>query len=129
MLFKLFVFFVIFSIFTCASIFLWVKWQKVGPTSIMLLVIALFIFSFGIGKFLIIESKKFDAFNLNKNTSELVLQANSEFISPGKAILNKFKIWNKILRGKAPIYTTDGGSQIKVDSISDEKSIKIIKRF
>jgi len=57
------------------------------------------------------------------------LEANSEFMSCGKAIFSSFKSWNKILRGKKPIYITSGGSQISVDSIGDEKSIKLFKPF
>jgi len=57
------------------------------------------------------------------------LEADSEFVSRGKAILNSLKSWNKILRGKKPIYTTTGGTQISMDPISNEKSIKLFKRF
>jgi hypothetical protein len=57
------------------------------------------------------------------------LDANLEFTSRGEAILDTLKSWNKIARGEKPIYTTLGGSQISVDSIGEEKSIKLFKRF
>ena len=42
---------------------------------------------------------------------------------------SKLKSWNRIIRGKKPIYTTKGGNQIKVNPFSDEQSIKLIKPF
>jgi hypothetical protein len=57
------------------------------------------------------------------------LEADYKSISRGEAILDSLKSWNKKLRGKKPIYETSGGSQISVDSIGDEKSIKLFKRF
>ena len=42
---------------------------------------------------------------------------------------SKLKSWNRIIRGKKPIYTTKGGSQIKVNPFSDKQSIKLIKPF
>ena len=53
----------------------------------------------------------------------------SELVGGGESILNKLKFWNKVLRGKKPIYTAKGGTQIKVNPIGDEKSIKLIKPF
>ena len=53
----------------------------------------------------------------------------SELVGGGESILDKLKLWNKILRGKKPIYTAKGGTQIKVNPIGDEKSIKLIKPF
>ena len=53
----------------------------------------------------------------------------SELAGGGESILDKLKLWNKILRGKKPIYTAKGGTQIKVNPIGDEKSIKLIKPF
>ena len=42
---------------------------------------------------------------------------------------SKLKHWGKMIRGKKPIYTTEGGSQIEVDPFSNEQSIKFIKPF
>ena len=53
----------------------------------------------------------------------------SELVGGGESILDRLKLWNKVLRGKKPIYTAKGGTQIKVNSIGDEKSIKLIKPF
>ena len=53
----------------------------------------------------------------------------SELVGGGESILDKLKLWNKILRGKKPFYTAKGGTQIKVNPIGDEKSIKLIKPF
>ena len=42
---------------------------------------------------------------------------------------SKLKSWNKIIRGKKPIYITSSGTTIKVNPISDEKSVKLNKPF
>ena len=47
----------------------------------------------------------------------------------GSILLSKLKRWTKMLRGKKPIYTTKGGTQIKVESLNDEKSITLNKLF
>ena len=60
---------------------------------------------------------------------EIHSETDSKFVSRGEAILDSLKSWNKILRGKKPIYITSGGSQISVDPIGDEKAIKLFKRF
>ena len=41
----------------------------------------------------------------------------------------KFKRWNKMLRGKGPIYTTLSGTNLKIDTFGDEKSITIDRAF
>ena len=41
----------------------------------------------------------------------------------------KFKRWNKMLRGKGPVYTTRSGTNLKIDTFGDEKSITIDKSF
>jgi len=110
--------------FICSSIFLWIKWQKIGLPLLVLIIAISFIFSFGITKYSIFGSMRLDSIPTAIN-----LKTNSEFLSRGKAILGSLKSWNKILRGKKPIYITSGGSQISVDPIGDEKSIKIFKRF
>ena len=44
-------------------------------------------------------------------------------------LVSKLKRWNKMIRGKRPIYTTKTGTNIKVDPFGDEKSIKLNKSF
>ena len=41
----------------------------------------------------------------------------------------KFKKWNKALRGKGPVYSTRSGTNIKIDTFGDEKSITIDRAF
>jgi len=57
------------------------------------------------------------------------LEADSVLVIRGSTILESLKSWNKMLRGKKPVYISTGGSQISVDPIGDEKSIKFFKRF
>jgi hypothetical protein len=44
-------------------------------------------------------------------------------------LVNKFKNLNQILRGKKPIYRTNGGAQVNIKSLDDEKSIILNKLF
>ena len=111
-------------LFIWASIFLWIKWRKIGSLLLVLIIALSFINFFGIAKYSILGSMR-----LNSIPKVMNLEADSKFISRGEAILDSFKSWNKMLRGKQPIYVTSGGSQISVDSIGDEKSIKLFKRF
>ena len=54
--------------------------------------------------------------------SEISISQESErFIS--------LKRWNKMLRGKRPIYSTRSGANIKINSFGDEKSITVDKSF
>ena len=108
----------------CASIFLWIKWRKIGTPLLVLIIITSFIYSFGITKYSILGSMR-----LNATSIVIDLAVDSESVSRGKAIFDSLKSWSKILRGKKPIYISTGGSQISVDSIGDEKSIKLFKRF
>jgi len=110
--------------FVCASIFLWIKWQKIGSPLLVLIIIISFIYSFGIAKYSILGSMRLNAIPI-----VIDLAVDSESVSRGKAIFDSLKSWSKILRGKKPIYISTGGSQISVDSIGDEKSIKLFKRF
>ena len=110
--------------FVCASIFLWIKWRKIGPPLLVLIIVISFIYSFGLAKYSILGSMR-----LNSIPTVMNLEVDFEFVSRGEAILDSLKSWNKMLRGKKPIYTTSGGSQISVDPIGDEKSIKLFKRF
>ena len=111
-------------LFLCASIFLWIKWQKIGSPLLVLIIVISFIYSFGIAKYSILGSMRLNAIPI-----VIDLAVDSESVSRGKAIFNSLKNWSKILRGKKPIYISTGGSQISVDSIGDEKSIKLFKRF
>jgi len=110
--------------FVCASIFLWIKWRKIGTPLLILIIVILFIYSFGMAKYSILGSMRLDSIPTAMNS-----ETDSKFVSRGEAILESLKSWNKMLRGKKPIYTTSGGSQISVDPIGDEKAIKLFKRF
>jgi len=41
----------------------------------------------------------------------------------------RIKRWNKMLRGKRPIYSTRSGTNIKIDTFGGEKSISVNKAF
>ena len=41
----------------------------------------------------------------------------------------RFKKWSKALRGKGPFYTTRSGTNFKIDTLGDEKSITIDRTF
>ena len=112
----------------CISIILWINWRKIGYPLIILIIISLAVISFGSGK-LLNESIKFNLPAFNSSLSISSLDDDSQFLSRGKKILNSVRSWSKQIRGKKPIYSTDNGSQIIVDSIGEEKSIKIIKNF
>ena len=111
-------------LFIYASIFLWIKWRKIGSPLLVLIIALSFINAFGIAKYSILGSMR-----LNSIPKAMNLEADYKSISRGEAILDSLKSWNKKLRGKKPIYETSGGSQILVDPIGDEKSIKLFKRF
>ena len=111
-------------LFICVSFFLWSRWRKIGSFLLVLITAILFINSFGIAKYSILGSMR-----LNSIPKVMNLEADSKSISKGEVILDSLKNWNKMLRGKKPIYITSGGSQISVDSIGDEKAIKLFKRF
>ena len=110
--------------FVCASIFIWIKLRKIGSPLLILIIGILFIFFLGVSKLLIVGSMRLDPYQ-----PVTIFESNSEFNSRGDEILGSLKSWSKILRGKKPIYTTKGGSQISLDPIGDEKSIKLFKRF
>ena len=50
-------------------------------------------------------------------------------ISKDSPRLKKLKRWNKMFRGKGPIYSTRSGANLKIDTFGDEKSITIDKSF
>ena len=110
--------------FVCTSIFFWIKWRTIGTPLVILIIVISFIYSFGIAKYSILGSMRLDSIPIAMNS-----ETDSKFVSRGEAILESLKNWNKMLRGKKPIYITSGGSQISVDPIGDEKSIKFFKRF
>ena len=110
--------------FVCTSIFLWIKWRKIGAPLLILIIVILFINSFGIAKYSILGSMRLDSIPIAMNS-----ETDFKFVSQGEAILESLKNLNKMLRGKKPIYITSSGSQISVDPIGDEKSIKFFKRF
>jgi hypothetical protein len=41
----------------------------------------------------------------------------------------RLKRWNKMLMGKRPIYSTRSGTNIKIDTFGNEKSITVDKVF
>ena len=41
----------------------------------------------------------------------------------------RLKRWNKMLMGKRPIYSTRSGTNIKIDTFGNEKSITVDKAF
>ena len=110
--------------FVCTSIFLWIRWRKIGTPLVILIIVISFIYSFGMAKYSILGSMR-----LNSIPKVMNLEVDSKSISRGEIILDSLKSWNKKLRGKKPIYITSGGSQISVDPIGDEKTIKLFKRF
>ena len=113
----------------CISIILWINWRKIGYPLIIMIITSLAIISFGSGKLLLNKTIKFNLPSFNSSLSISSLDDDSQFLSRGKKILNSLRGWSKQIRGKKPIYSTDNGSQIIVDSIGEEKSIKIIKNF
>ncbi len=124
MLLNQLMFFGILSLFIYVLILLRRTYRKIATTVLVLLLAILVISLAGTIKFSI-----FDSMNLDLNPSIMDLDDNRELVGGGESILDKLKLWNKILRGKKPIYTTNSGTQIKVNPIGDEKSINLIKLF
>tara|TARA_Y100000758_G_scaffold263252_1_gene202088 strand:- start:100 stop:474 length:375 start_codon:yes stop_codon:yes gene_type:complete len=124
MLLNQLMFFGILSLFIYVLILLRRTYRKIATTVLVLLLAILVISLAGTIKFSI-----FDSMNLDLNPSIMDLNDNPELVGGDESILDKLKLWNKILRGKKPIYTTNSGTQIKVNPIGDEKSIKLIKPF
>ena len=124
MLLNQLMFFGILSLFIYVLILLRRTYRKIATTVLVLLLAILVISLAGTIKFTI-----FDSMNLDLNPSIMDLDDNRELVGGGESILDKLKLWNKILRGKKPIYTTNSGTQIKVNPIGDEKSINLIKPF
>ena len=124
MLLNQLMFFGILSLFIYVLILLRRTYRKIATTVLVLLLAILVISLAGTIKFTI-----FDSMNLDLNPSIMDSDDNRELVGGGESILDKLKLWNKILRGKKPIYTTNSGTQIKVNPIGDEKSINLIKPF
>ena len=124
MLLNQLMFFGILSLFIYVLILLRRTYRKIATTVLVLLLAILVISLAGTIKFSI-----FDSMNLDLNPSIMDSDDNPELVGGGESILDKLKLWNKILRGKKPIYTTNSGTQIKVNPIGDEKSINLIKPF
>jgi len=122
-------FLIIFFFNICVLILLWIKWQKFGVIILLLLILNVVILSFGASRMLIYGSMRFESFNHDISSKVVNLNDNSKSISTGKVILNRLKSLNKKLRGKEPVYITDDGYQISVDSFGKEKSININKPF
>ena len=124
MLLNQLIFFSILFLCVYVSIQLRRKYRKVGTILLVLTLIVFIISVAGTIKFSILDSM-----NLDLNPSIMDSDDNPELVGGGESILDKLKLWNKILRGKKPIYTTNSGTQIKVNPIGDEKSINLIKPF
>ena len=50
-------------------------------------------------------------------------------INKASARALKLQRWNRMLRGKGPVYSTSSGTNLKVDTFGDEKSITIDRAF
>jgi len=124
MLLNQLIFFSILFLCVYASIQLRRMYRKIGTILLVLTLVVFVISVAGTIKFSILDSM-----NLDLNPSIIVLDNNPEIVSSGESTLDKLKRWNKIIRGKKPIYTTKGGTQFNVNPIGDEKSIKLFKLF
>ena len=55
---------------------------------------------------------------------------NSDMSTNKSSVISlRFKRWNKALRGKGPVYSTSSGTNLKIDTFGDEKSITIDRAF
>jgi len=124
MLLNQLIFFSILFLCVYVSIQLRRKYRKIGTILLALTLIVFVISVAGTIKF-----STLDSMNLDLSPSIIVLDNNPEIVSSGESTLDKLKRWNKIIRGKKPIYTTRGGTQFNVNPIGDEKSIKLFKPF
>ena len=124
MLLNQLIFISILFLFIYVLILLRRTYRKIATIVLVLFLAILVVSLAGTIKFSI-----FDSMNLDLNPSIMDSDDNPELVGGGESILDKLKLWNKILRGKKPIYTTNSGTQIKVNPIGDEKSINFIKPF
>ena len=91
---------------------------------VVLIIMILFIFSVGIVKSSVIGSMRLDS-----SSSIINIDIVTKYNNRDESLLDTLKSWSKIIRGKKPIYSSNGGSEIKVDSIGKDKSIELIKHF
>ena len=124
MLLNQLIFFSILFLCVYVSIQLRRKYRKIGTILLVLTLIVFIISVAGTIKFSILDSM-----NRDLNPSIIVLDNHPEIVSSGESTLDKLKRWNRIIRGKKPIYTTRGGTQFNVNPIGDEKSIKLFIPF
>ena len=55
---------------------------------------------------------------------------NSDMSTNKSSVISlRFKRWNNALRGKGPVYSTSSGTNLKIDTFGDEKSITIDRAF
>ena len=50
-------------------------------------------------------------------------------INKASARALKLQRWNRMLRGKGPVYSTRSGTNLKIDTLGEEKSITIDRAF
>ena len=50
-------------------------------------------------------------------------------INKASARALKLQRWNRMLRGNGPVYSTSSGTNLKIDTFGDEKSITIDRAF
>ena len=124
MLLNQLIFFSILFLCVYVSIQLRRMYRKIGTILLVLTLVVFVISVAGTIKFSILNSM-----NLGLNPSIVILDNSPEIVSSGESTLDKLKRWNKIIRGKKPIYITKGGTQFNVNPIGDEKSIKLFKPF
>ena len=51
------------------------------------------------------------------------------FTNKSSTLSLRFKKWSKAIRGKGPFYSTSSGTNLKIDTFGDEKSITIDRAF
>tara|TARA_B100000795_G_scaffold221834_1_gene176597 strand:+ start:574 stop:915 length:342 start_codon:yes stop_codon:yes gene_type:complete len=59
----------------------------------------------------------------------IAIKKTNSTISNNSIFTDRLKTFNKMLRGKEAIFTSKRGTKINVDSIGDDKSIKLFKAF
>ena len=69
-----------------------------------------------------------EARKITCNEGNVIIQSDLVTKKTSSRVL-QFKRLNKILRGKGPIYSTRSGTNLKIDTIGDKKSITIDKAF
>ena len=133
MLLNQLIFFSILFLCVYVSIQLRRMYRKIGTILLVLTLVVFVISVAGTIKFSILDSMNLGlnpSIVILDNSPEIVILDNSpEIVSSGESTLDKLKRWNKIIRGKKPIYTTKGGTQFNVNPIGDEKTIKLFKPF